>query len=79
VRSTNVDSLLMITILAGIALSVVNLILALVNGRSKRIAEIRATAGVRDLYLRTYERGRRLVSIARPAKTERRGAPGRLD
>jgi hypothetical protein len=79
VYSTSVDSLLMITILAGIALSVVNLILALVNGRSKRMAEIKATAGFRELYQRTYKRGRRLVSSARPGKTERRSVPRRLD
>jgi hypothetical protein len=75
----DVDSLLMITILAGVALSVVNLILALVNGRTRRMAEIKATAGIRELYQRTYQRGRRLVSIARPAKSERRGASGRSD
>jgi hypothetical protein len=72
VRSTSVDSLLMITILAGIALSVVNLILALVNGRTKRMAEIKATAGFRELYQRTYKRGRRLVASTRPGKAERR-------
>jgi hypothetical protein len=75
----DVDSLLIITIFAGIALSVANLILALVNGRTRRMAEIRATAGIRELYQRTYQRGRRLVSIARPAKSERRGVSGRLD
>lgn len=78
-RSTSVDSILMITILAGLALSVVNLILALVNGRTKRMAEIKATAGFRELYQRTYKRGRRLVTIARPSKGERRTAPNRLD
>ena len=71
-RSTSVDSLLMITILAGIALSVVNLILALVNGRTTRMAEIKATAGFRELYQRTYKRGRRLVASTRPGKAERR-------
>lgn len=69
----------MITIFAGIALSVINLILALVNGRSSRMAEIKSTAGIRELYHRTYERGRRLVSIARPGKSERRRVPSRFD
>jgi hypothetical protein len=77
VRST--DGILMITILAGLALSVVNLILALVNGRSKRMAEIKATAGFRELYQRTYKRGRRLVTNTRPGKTERRTESPRLD
>jgi hypothetical protein len=71
----DVDSILMITILAGIVLSVVNLILAIINGRSDRMAELKATAGIREIYQRTYKRGRRLVSIARPGKSERRDAP----
>jgi hypothetical protein len=58
----------MITILAGIALSVVNLILALVNGRSRRMAEVKAIAGIRELYLRTSKRGRRLVRPSRGAR-----------
>jgi hypothetical protein len=79
VHSTSVDSILMIMILAGFALSVVNLILALVNGRSSRMAELKATAGFRELYQRTYKRGRRLVSNARPGKIDRRKDAGRLD
>ena len=69
----------MITILAGIVLSVINLILALVNGRTSRMAHLKATAGFRDLYQRTYKRGRRLVAIARPGRSERRIVPSRVD
>ncbi len=66
------DSILMIVILAGIALSILNLILSVVNGRSSRMAEVKATAGLKELYQRTYQRGRRLVSITRSGKLERR-------
>ena len=65
----------MITIIAGIILSVVNLILALVSGRTSRMAEQKASAGIRDLYQRTYKRGRRFAAISRPHKPERRKAP----
>jgi hypothetical protein len=64
----------MITILAGFALSILNLLLAVANGRSSRMAEIKASANVRELYQRTYKRGRLLVSIARPDKADRRKA-----
>jgi len=67
-----IDSTLMIVILAGIALSILNLILAVVNGRSSRMAEVKATAGFKELYHRTYQRGRRLVSINRTGRGERR-------
>jgi hypothetical protein len=69
----------MIMIVAGLVLSVANLVLALVNGRSSRMAEIKAMAGLRELYQRTYKRGRRLVSIARPGKSERRAGTARVD
>jgi hypothetical protein len=68
----SVDSLLMITIVAGIVLSVANLILALVNGQASRVAAVKHAAGIREMYQRTYQRGRRLVSIARSGKSERR-------
>jgi hypothetical protein len=71
----SVDSLLMITIVAGIVLSVANLILALVNGQASRVAAVKQAAGIREMYQRTYQRGRRLVSIARSGKTERRRQP----
>jgi hypothetical protein len=74
-QANNLDSILMIVILAGIVLSIANLIVAVVNGRSSRMAEVKATAGFKDLYQRTYQRGRRLVSITRPGKGERRKAP----
>jgi len=74
--SHDVDSVLFMTILAGVALSVVNLIVAIVNGSSSRTAEVKATAGIRELYQRTYQRGRRLVSITRVGKVERRKVPG---
>jgi hypothetical protein len=73
--SHDVDSILFMTILAGIALSVVNLIVAVVNGSFSRSAEVKATAGIRELYHRTYNRGRRLVSIKRIGKVERRKQP----
>jgi hypothetical protein len=73
--SHDVDSILFMTILAGAVLSVVNLIVAVVNGSSSRTAEIKATAGIRELYQRTYQRGRRLVTIARTGKVERRRQP----
>jgi hypothetical protein len=73
--SHDVDSILFMTILAGAVLSVVNLIVAVVNGSSSRTAEIKATAGIRELYQRTYQRGRRLVSIPRIGKVERRKRP----
>jgi hypothetical protein len=71
-QGNNMDSILMIVILAGIALSILNLILSVVNGRSSRMAEVKATAGLKELYQRTYQRGRRLVSITRSGKLERR-------
>ena len=76
-QPNNLDSILMIVILTGIVLSIVNLILAVVNGRSSRMAEVKANASFRDLYQRTYQRGRRLVprlagSINRTGKAERR-------
>ena len=73
--SHDVDSILFLTILAGVALSVLNLIVAIVNGSSSRTAEVKATAGIRELYQRTYNRGRRLVSITRTGKVERRKQP----
>jgi hypothetical protein len=61
-----------------VVLSVANLILALVNGQASRMAEVKQVAGMRELYQRTYQRGRRLVSIARIGKAERPGkAPNR--
>ncbi len=76
-QSNSIDNVLMIMILAGIVLSIVNLVLAVVNGRSSRMAEVKASAGIRELYQRTYQRGRRLVAITRTGKPERRkaGAP----
>ncbi len=74
-RQFNTDSLLMITILAGLVLSVANLIVALVNGRASRSAAVKQAAGIREMYQRTYQRGRRLVSIARIGKAERRRQP----
>ena len=71
-RSNNLDTVLMITIIAGIILSVVNLILSLVNGRTSRMAEAKASASIKELYQRTYKRGRRLVAITRAGKPERR-------
>jgi hypothetical protein len=75
----NVDTMLMITILAGFALGVVNVILAIVNGRSDRLAEVKSSAVIRELYQRTYKRGRRLVAITRAGKSERRAVRGPLD
>jgi len=75
-----IDSILFMTIFAGVALSVVNLILAIVNGSVSRMAEVKATAGIRELYQRAYERGRRMVATTRIGKVERRKDPGnRLD
>jgi hypothetical protein len=75
VHSTHVDTLLIITILFGILLSVANLVVAVVNGRTRQMAEIEARANIRELYQRTYKKTRRLVSIARIGKVERRAAP----
>jgi regulator of extracellular matrix RemA (YlzA/DUF370 family) len=75
VQSTNVDTLLLITILFGVFLSVANLVVAVVNGRTSQMAEIKASANLRELYQRTYKKTRRLVSIARTGKAERRAAP----
>ncbi len=71
-QPNTIDSVLMIVILAGIVLSIANLVLAVVNGQSSRMAEVKASAGIRELYQRTYLRGRRLVSINRTGKLERR-------
>jgi hypothetical protein len=70
VQSTTVDTLLLATILVGVALSVANLIVALVNGRSSQMAEVTANANMRELYQRTFTRTRRRVG-----KSERRAAP----
>jgi hypothetical protein len=75
VQSTTVDTLLLVTILVGVALSVVNLIVALVNGRSSQMAEVTANANIRELYQRTFTRTRRRVSLPRIGKSERRAAP----
>jgi hypothetical protein len=74
VQSTNVDTLLLATILFGFLMSVANLVVTLVNGRSSQMAEIKASANMRELYQRPYKR-RRLVSIPRIGKAERRSAP----
>ena len=72
---STVDTSLIITILFGVLLSVANLVVAVVNGRTSQMAEIRASANIRELYQRTYKKTRRLVSIARIGKAERRAAP----
>lgn len=76
VQSTNVDTLLLAVILFGILLSVANLAVTLINARYSQMAEIKASANMRELYERAYKRGRRLVSIPRIGKVERRKAPG---
>ena len=75
-QSTNVDTVLLAVILFGILLSVANLAVTLVNARFKQMAEIKASANMRELYERAYRRGRRLVSIPRIGKAERRKTPG---
>jgi len=75
VHSSNVDDLLILTILGGLLLSVGNLVVALVNSRSSQLAELRASSNIRELYDRTYKRTRRLVSITRSGKVERRAPP----
>ena len=74
-HSSNVDDLLILTILGGLLLSVGNLVVALVNSRSSQLAELRASSNIRELYDRTYKRTRRLVSITRSGKVERRAPP----
>jgi hypothetical protein len=69
------DYLLISTILFGILLSVANLIIAVVNGRFSQMAEIKASANVRELYERSYKRTRRLVSMPWIGKPERRTPP----
>ena len=74
-QSTNVDTVLLVTILVGVLLSVANLIVALVNGRSSQMAEITANANMRELYQRTFKRTRRRGLAVGFGKNERRAPP----
>jgi hypothetical protein len=75
-QSATVDYVLTATVMIGLFLSVANLVVSVLNGRSTQIAQIKATSDMRVLYERAYRRAplisRRLASIARPGKTERR-------
>jgi hypothetical protein len=72
----SVDDLLSVTILVGLILSVANLIISVLNGRTSQRAHLKAASNLRELYERTYKKtpfiSRRFVSIARPGKLERR-------
>jgi hypothetical protein len=78
-QASSVDDLMIATILVGLLLSVANLFVSVLNGRSSQKAQIKATSNLRELYERTYRRtpfkSRRFVSMARPGRTERRAAP----
>jgi hypothetical protein len=78
-QSATVDYVLTATVLIGLLLSVANLVVSVINGRSSQMAQLKATSNLRGLYERTYRRAplisRRLVSVARPGKIERRDLP----
>jgi hypothetical protein len=78
-QSATVDYVLTATVMVGLFLSVANLVVSVLNGRSTQLAQIKATSDMRVLYERAYRRAplisRRLASIARPGKTERRRVP----
>ena len=80
-QSSTVDYLLIATVLIGLGLSVANLVVSVMNGRTTQRAQLKATSDMRGLYERTYRRTpfitRRLVSIARPGKAERRSPPAK--
>jgi hypothetical protein len=75
-QSSAVDDVLIALIWVGILMSVANLLISLLNGRTSQMAHLKATSNLRDLYERTYRKtpfaSRRFVSIARPGKTDRR-------
>jgi hypothetical protein len=78
-QPSTIDDLLTVTVLMGIFLSVANLVVSVVNGRSSQMAQLKATSDLRSLYERTYRRtpfiSRRFAAITRPGKIERRGPP----
>jgi hypothetical protein len=78
-QPSSINDVLVATILVGILLSIAALIIAVFNGRTSHRAEVKATSHLRELYERTYLKtpfiSRRLISIARPGRIERRVAP----
>jgi hypothetical protein len=78
-QSSTVDDFLTITVLLGIFLSVANIVISVVNGRSSQMAQLKASSDLRGLYERTYLRtpfkSRRFAVITRPGKVDRRRAP----
>jgi hypothetical protein len=80
-QSATVDYVLTATVLVGLFLSLANLVVSVLNGRSTQMAQLKATSDMRVLYERTFRRAplisRRSASIARPGKTERRSVPAK--
>jgi hypothetical protein len=78
-QPSSIDDVLIATILIGLLLSVGNLVISVLNGRTSHRAHTKAASNLRVLYERTYLRtpfkSRRFVSIVRPGKIERRRAP----
>jgi hypothetical protein len=78
-QPSTVDDLLTATVLIGIFLSVANLVVSVLNGRSSQMAQLKATSDLRGLYERTYRRtpfkSRRFVAMTRPGKNDRRDPP----
>jgi hypothetical protein len=75
-QPSSIYYVLVATILVGIILSVAALIIAIFNGRTSHRAQVKASSHLRELYERTYRKtpfiSRRLISITRPGKIERR-------
>jgi hypothetical protein len=75
----SIDDVLIATIMVGVFLSLANLAVSVLNGRTSQMAHVKATSNLRELYERTYRKtpliSRRLISIARPGKTDRRHPP----
>jgi hypothetical protein len=78
-QATSIDDMLMVTIMVGVFLSLANLAISFLNGRTSQMAHVKATLNLRELYERTYRKtpliSRRFISIARPGKTDRRRPP----
>jgi hypothetical protein len=77
-QTSNINDVLLTTILIGMILSLAALVVAVINGRSSHKAQVKATLNLRELYDRTYRKtpfiSRRFISISRPDKVERRVA-----
>jgi hypothetical protein len=80
-QPSSIDDVLIATILIGLLLSIANMVISVLNGRTSHRAHSKAASNLRVLYERTYLRtpfkSRRFVSIVRPGKLERRRTPSR--